>query len=64
VYSTLHFEGDHGSFSETIEVETLGEGSVYGEHFYTNKIPSTIRIVATSRGEVVRVNCKDDVHTI
>jgi hypothetical protein len=42
----------------------LGEGSVYGEYFYANKLPSTIRIIATTKGELIRVNCKDDVHTI
>ena len=40
------------------------EGSVYGEHFYTGKIPSTVRIIGTSRGEFIRVSFKDDVHTI
>lgn len=64
VYRTLYFENEEGPFTETIEIETLVEGNVYGEHFYTSKTPSTIRIIGTTRGEFIRVNFKDDVHTI
>ena len=37
---------------------------MYGEHFYAGKIPSTVRITGMTRGEFIKVNFKDDVHTV
>lgn len=40
------------------------DGDVFGEYFYTNKLPSTVRIVSTSKGEMIKINFKDDIHSV
>ena len=40
------------------------DGDVFGEYFYTNKIPSTVRILSVSKGEVIKINFKDDIHSV
>ena len=50
VFKTLNLCADGETFTETIEINTLSEGDVVGEHFYSSKEPSTIKIIGVNRG--------------
>jgi len=50
VFKTLHLEHNGIFFEETIEIERLSGGSVFGESFYLSKENSTVKIMAVNRG--------------
>ncbi len=64
VYKTLKLENNGVYFEETIEIDQLNEGDVFGEKFYLSKEISSIMIVGKSRGEFIKVSFKDNVNTI
>jgi hypothetical protein len=64
VYKTLKLENNGVYFEETIEIDQLNEGDVFGEKFYLSKEISSIKILGKSRGEFIKVSFKDNVNTI
>ena len=42
----------------------LCEGDVFGEKYYLEKEPSSVKIVGVHRGEYIKVSFKDNISTI
>ena len=44
-----------------MELQDLTKDSVFGEYFLVNNAMSTVRIVATDRGEYAKVHLQEDI---
>ena len=64
VFTTLHLENNGVFFEETIQIDELAGGDVFGEHFYITKEPSNVRIVGANRGEFIKVSFREDIRSV
>jgi len=61
ITTMLTFESGGKKIQREVELQDMTKDSVFGEYFLVNNVLSTVKIVATDRGEYAKVHLQEDI---